>query len=66
LPISSVWVGHGTLNYVGVTPQQTELYNKVINNDPSIAGFNSSYAGTNPIYFDTLGLATRVGFRLSF
>ncbi|HEY4214620.1 MAG TPA: hypothetical protein VGM84_24300 [Steroidobacteraceae bacterium] len=54
------------MNYVGVTPQQTELYNKVINNDPSIAGFNSSYAGTNPIYFDTLGLATRVGFRLSF
>jgi hypothetical protein len=28
-------------------------------------GFNTSYAGTNPIFFDTLGLRYRVGFRMS-
>lgn len=116
------WVGRGTLNYAGVTPRQTDLYNKVANNDPAIRGygyvllpfnsvpsyfvlnlnttysfqkigglkglqlwaqvnnvfnrkppfaaspsfFNNAYAGTNPIYFDTLGLAWRAGFRLSF
>jgi outer membrane receptor protein involved in Fe transport len=119
---SMSWVGHGTLDALGVTPQQTDLYNKVVNNDPSIRGygytllpfnyvpsyflfnmngtlnfdnvpglkglqlyvqvnnvlnrkppfasapvfFGNAYAGTNPVYFDTLGLATRVGFRLSF
>ena len=29
-------------------------------------GPSSSYGGTNPIFFDTLGLAYRVGFRLNF
>jgi iron complex outermembrane recepter protein len=29
-------------------------------------GFNSNYGGTNPIFFDTLGLRYRVGFRLAF
>jgi iron complex outermembrane recepter protein len=29
-------------------------------------GFNSSYGGTNPIFFDTLGLRYRVGFRMAF
>jgi hypothetical protein len=116
------WVGRGTLSYLGVTPQQTDLYNKVANNDPSIRGygyqllpfnsvpsyfvfnmngtygfenlgplkglqlwvqvnnvlnrqppfagnpafFGNAYAGTNPLYFDTIGLAWRAGFRLSF
>ena len=119
---SMSWVGHGTLDAQGVTPQQTDLYNKVANNDPSIRGygyillpynyvpsyflfnfngtlnfdsvpglkglqlfaqvnnvlnrkppfasapifFGNAYAGTNPVYFDTLGLATRVGFRVTF
>ena len=116
------FVGHGLLNYLGVTPSQTALYNKVVAGDPSvkaygytilpynyvpsyfvfslnmaysfdnIAGlkglqvftqvnnlfnkepplaaspglFNSSYAGTNPLYFDTMGLAYRMGFRMTF
>lgn len=116
------FVGSGKLNYAGVTPDQPELYQKVADGDPSVAGygyvllpfnrvpsyflfnlnatysfynipgvqnlsffaqvnnifnrtppfasspggFNTSYAGTNPIYFDTLGLATRVGFRVKF
>jgi hypothetical protein len=28
--------------------------------------FGNAYAGTNPVYFDTLGLATRIGFRINF
>jgi iron complex outermembrane recepter protein len=116
------WVGQGTLNYAGVTPDQADLYQKVANNDPSIRGygyillpfnhvpsyflfnmnatlnfedmaglksvqlfaqvnnvlnkkppfaatpvfFGNAYAGTNPVYFDTLGLATRIGFRINF
>jgi iron complex outermembrane recepter protein len=42
----------------------------LLNRNPPFAsapgGFNSSYAGTNPIYFDTLGLRYRLGFRMSF
>jgi iron complex outermembrane recepter protein len=29
-------------------------------------GFNTSYGGTNPVFFDTLGLRYRVGFRMAF
>ncbi|MGC1457580.1 MAG: TonB-dependent receptor [Steroidobacteraceae bacterium] len=42
----------------------------LLNRNPPFAsapgGFNASYAGTNPIFFDTLGLRYRVGFRMSF
>jgi hypothetical protein len=44
--------------------------NNVLDRKPPFAAspsfFNNAYAGTNPIYFDTLGLAWRAGFRLSF
>ena len=42
----------------------------LFNRNPPFAsapgGFNSSYAGTNPEFFDTLGLRYRLGFRMSF
>jgi outer membrane receptor protein involved in Fe transport len=44
--------------------------NNVFNRKPPFAAspsfFNNAYVGTNPMYFDTLGLAFRAGFRLSF
>jgi hypothetical protein len=44
--------------------------NNVLNKQPpfaaNVAFFNNTYAGTNPLYFDTLGVAWRAGFRLSF
>ena len=46
--------------------------NNVFNKQPpftggaSAFGPSNSYGGTNPIYFDALGLAYRVGFRMSF
>jgi hypothetical protein len=43
---------------------------KLLNRNPPFAsapgGFNSSYAGTNPVFFDTLGLRYRIGFRMAF
>ena len=29
-------------------------------------GTGNNYGGTNPIFFDTLGLAYRIGFRYTF
>ena len=114
------FVGHGTMDFLGVTPSETTLYNEVItgtlpkslqgygfvavpynyvpsyflfglngayqvqptglfkslqlfvqvnnlfNKTPPFAGWGNEYGGTNPIYFDTLGLACRVGFRSTF
>jgi hypothetical protein len=46
--------------------------NKVLNKQPPFAvgggtfGPGNSYGGTNPIFYDTLGLAFRVGFRYKF
>jgi iron complex outermembrane receptor protein len=120
------YVGHGVMDYLGVTPSQGALYTETINgtlpaalaaygfhpmptnyvpsyflfglnatysfaNVPALKGlqvfaqvnnlFNktppftggggefgpsNSYGGTNPIFFDVLGLAYRLGFRLSF
>ena len=119
------FVSHGVMDYLGVTPAQTTLYNEVVtgtlpknlqgygyhamssNYVPSYFLFNlngtytfkdgaasglqlfaqvnnvfnkqppftggatafgpsNSYGGTNPIYFDALGLAYRLGFRYNF
>jgi hypothetical protein len=120
------FVGHGVMDYLGVTPSQGALYTETINgtlpaalaaygfhpmpynyvpsyflfglnatysfaNIQSLKGLqvfaqvnnllnktppftggggafgpSNSYGGTNPIFFDVLGLAYRVGFRLSF
>jgi outer membrane receptor protein involved in Fe transport len=46
--------------------------NNIFNKQPPFTvgggdfGPSNSYGGTNPIFFDTMGLAYRVGFRLSF
>ena len=46
--------------------------NNVFNRTPPFAvgggafGAGNNYGGTNPIFFDTLGLAWRAGFRLTF
>ncbi len=119
------FVGHGTMDYLGVTPAQGALYtetingtlpaalaaygfhpmptnyvpsyflfglnatyqfaqqtlnglqlfvqiNNLLNKTPPFTGGENefgpanAYGGTNPIFFDTLGLAYRVGFRLKF
>jgi iron complex outermembrane recepter protein len=120
------FVGHGVMDYLGVTPAQGALYTETINGTlpPALAAYGfhpmpynyvpsyflfglnatysfqnlpgfkgaqvfaqvnnifnktppftggesafgpaNSYGGTNPIFFDVLGLAYRVGFRLSF
>ncbi|HEX3835685.1 MAG TPA: TonB-dependent receptor, partial [Steroidobacteraceae bacterium] len=119
------FVGHGTMDYLGVTPSQGALYtetvngtlpaalaaygfhpmpynyvpsyflfglnttysfeapglkglqvfaqvNNLLNKTPPFTGGSgafgpsNTYGGTNPIFFDVLGLAYRVGFRLSF
>jgi iron complex outermembrane recepter protein len=120
------FVGHGTLDYLGVTPSQGALYTETVNGTlpPALAAYGfhplpynyvpsyflfglngtysfadekyhglqvfvqvtnlfnktppfagggetefgvaNSYGGTNPIFFDTLGLGYRVGFRMKF
>jgi outer membrane receptor protein involved in Fe transport len=46
--------------------------NNVFNKQPPFTGGASafgpanSYGGTNPIYFDALGLTYRIGFRMNF
>ena len=46
--------------------------NNILNRQPPLAtgasafGTANGYGGTNPIFYDTLGLACRVGFRMSF
>jgi outer membrane receptor protein involved in Fe transport len=120
------FVGHGTMDYLGVTPSQGALYTETLNGTlpPALAAYGfhpmpynyvpsyflfglnttysfdsssslkglqlyvqvnnllnktppftggengfgpaNSYGGTNPIFFDVLGLAYRVGFRFSF
>jgi outer membrane receptor protein involved in Fe transport len=46
--------------------------NNLLNKTPPFTGGSgafgpsNTYGGTNPIFFDVLGLAYRVGFRLSF
>jgi TonB dependent receptor len=118
------FISEGTINYLGVTPSETKLYNEVVtgtlptalaaygltpmpynsvpsyflfglnatytvgdvgvlkglqlftqisnlfNKTPPFAGggaaFGESNGGTNPIWFDALGLAYRVGFRANF
>jgi len=47
----------------------TQVDNMLNRNPPFAAtpgGFNTSYGGTNPIFFDTLGSRYRVGFRMAF
>jgi outer membrane receptor protein involved in Fe transport len=113
---SMSFVGHGTRDYLGVTPNDPnyanatalglhrlpdnsigsyflfnlnmgyrfvsipgindlQLYtqvNNVLNRRPpeavGLTGFGpaNNYGGTNPIFYDTMGLAFRVGFRMSF
>jgi len=64
-------VGYAFENIPGVKSLQvfTQIDN-LLNRNPPFAsapgGFNSSYAGTNPIFFDTLGLRYRAGFRMAF
>ena len=117
------FVSHGIMDYLGVTPAQGALYQKVISGDPSVAslglhplpynyvpayfllnlnaryafqgealkglqlfteihnvlnkqppftggatalGPSSTYGGTNPIFFDTLGTSIRAGFTYTF
>jgi outer membrane receptor protein involved in Fe transport len=56
----------GALKGVQLFAQVNNLFNR----SPPFAAtpifFGNGYAGTNPVYFDTLGLATRVGFRITF
>jgi outer membrane receptor protein involved in Fe transport len=46
--------------------------NNLLNKTPPFTGGENefgpanAYGGTNPIFFDTLGLAYRVGFRMKF
>ena len=46
--------------------------NNLLNRRPPLAvgvtayGTANSFGGTNPIFYDTMGLAFRVGFRLNF
>jgi hypothetical protein len=63
--------GYAFENIPGVKSLQvfTQVDN-LLNRAPPFAatpgGFNSSYGGTNPIFFDTLGLRYRIGFRMAF
>jgi iron complex outermembrane recepter protein len=63
--------GYAFENIPGIKSLQlfTQVDN-LLNRAPPFAatpgGFNSSYGGTNPIFFDTLGLRYRVGFRMAF
>ena len=63
--------GYTFENIPGVT--SLSLFTQVdnlLNRAPPFAttpgGFNSSYGGTNPVFFDTLGLRYRAGFRMAF
>ena len=46
--------------------QVDNLLNRVPPFASAPGGFNSSYGGTNPEFFDTLGLRYRMGFRMAF
>jgi iron complex outermembrane recepter protein len=55
--------------------KELQLYtqvNNLLNRQPPLAvgvtayGTANNYGGTNPIFYDTMGLAFRVGFRMSF
>ena len=41
------------------------VVNNLLNQDPPVAPGGNAYP-TNPVFFDTLGLRYRAGFRLSF
>lgn len=58
----------GTLSGLQLFAQVSNLFNKTPPFTGGATGFGPSnaYGGTNPIFFDTLGLAYRAGFRLSF
>jgi iron complex outermembrane recepter protein len=63
--------GYTFENIPGVKSLQlfTQVDN-LLNRNPPFAstpgGFNGNYGGTNPIFFDTLGLRYRIGFRMAF
>ncbi len=58
----------GGLKGAQVFVQISNLLNKTPPFADGGGGFGpaNSYGGTNPIFFDTFGLAWRAGFRLSF
>ncbi len=67
---------NGTYSFEDIGPfKGLQLFlqvNNIFNKTPPFTGGESefgpsnAYGGTNPIFFDTMGLAYRVGFRLSF
>jgi outer membrane receptor protein involved in Fe transport len=64
----SVDTGSSSLKGLQLFAQVNNLFNKT---PPFTGGENefgpaNSYGGTNPIFFDVLGLSYRVGFRMSF
>ncbi|MGH8259693.1 MAG: TonB-dependent receptor domain-containing protein, partial [Steroidobacteraceae bacterium] len=56
------------LNGLQLFVQVNNIFNKTppFTGGATAFGPSNAYGGTNPIFFDTLGLAYRVGFRLSF
>jgi outer membrane receptor protein involved in Fe transport len=73
VPSYSVWTLSGSYTFDNVGPAENIQVFATINNlfdkDPPVAagtGFGGGVGGTNPVFFDTLGRAYRVGVRMNF
>ncbi|MGH8259694.1 MAG: hypothetical protein ACREUG_08385 [Steroidobacteraceae bacterium] len=69
---TSFAVAVSMLGLGGMASAQQAKINNIFNKTPPFTGGENLfgpaniYGGTNPIFFDTMGLAWRAGFRLNF